>query len=78
MNRGLSRVAQLRTSGALVARVAAIHRLQREHVFAAQRKEHPKSGPSGPVPPLGKGSAAFRRPTPDGSFAAASVPTRSR
>jgi hypothetical protein len=38
-----------------------------------ERKEHPKSGPT-----ARKGSAAFRRPTPNGSYAAVSVPMRSR
>jgi hypothetical protein len=45
MNRELSRVAHLRTARPLVARVAAIHRLMGAKVFAAERKEHPTSGP---------------------------------
>jgi hypothetical protein len=78
MNRGCPEWPFHGQHGALVARVAAIHRLQgREGVRRRERKEHPKSVPA-PGSTARRGSAAFRRPTPDGSYAAVSVPMRPR
>jgi hypothetical protein len=45
MNRELSRVAHLRTARPLVARVARSIASKGAKVFAAERKEHPTSGP---------------------------------
>jgi hypothetical protein len=63
--------------GALLARVCWDPSPPRERCSQRERKEH-RRAVRAPGSTARKGSAAFRRPTPHGSYAAASVPMRSR
>jgi hypothetical protein len=55
MNRELSRIAHLRTARPLVARVAAIHRLQGSEGVRSGAQGAPDERSQRPIPPLGRG-----------------------